>query len=443
MAVRGGVTLPSALPSSPTPDADTVLGPPVALHPRHPHGLTRPRGRVPEPAHLRPSSPPRNRRPGPAAPPACARNPALLRCRPASPPPSSASPGTALHPASARWPWPACPAPAPLGPGAPADLPPPRAGLGRPAQRPRRLAPVRPPTCRLRAGPPEPPAPRPRPGPAARPCAHRAVPRARLPVVAHLHHRAPGRLQRLCRVRRAASSSRLPAPPLAGSSPALSDSCPRSRPLRRRLRCRATPGLPASLPPGRAGPAASLRLLRLRFASRLRIRLRRPPQPWAGLRSTPPQVAAGYPVPAAGSCDSRRCHPRPASPGRLRVAASPTAGPRLCVARRLVAAGFPTLCRLRLRSVRPARAGSCASRRIPPPTSPASGRLLARPAGSPLPADVRLRTRPPPRAGSACSPTRASGSSPQARSRPALQSTSAHASAGYVRAVSGRLGKVG
>nr|XP_020160873.2 translation initiation factor IF-2-like [Aegilops tauschii subsp. strangulata] len=67
---------------------------------------------------------------------------------------------------------------------------------------------------------------------------------------------------------------------------------------------------------------------------------------------------------------------------------------------------------------------------------PATARPLA---GSPLPAGVRLRTRPPPRAGSACSPPRASGSSPQAPPRPALHSTPARASAGYVRAVSGRL----
>nr|XP_020163938.1 uncharacterized protein DKFZp434B061-like [Aegilops tauschii subsp. strangulata] len=110
--------------------------------------------------------------------------------------------------------------------------------------------------------------------------------------------------------------------------------------------------------------------------------------------------------------------------------------------------------RVRLPGAAPRPAGSgerrarppaprASAHRIPPPTSPASGRLLARPAGSPLPAGVRLRTRPPPRAGSACSPPRASGSSPQARSRPALHSTPAHASAGYVRAVSGRLGKVG
>nr|XP_020160463.1 translation initiation factor IF-2-like [Aegilops tauschii subsp. strangulata] len=46
-------------------------------------------------------------------------------------------------------------------------------------------------------------------------------------------------------------------------------------------------------------------------------------------------------------------------------------------------------------------------------------RRLAHSAGSPLPAGIRPRTRPPPRAGSACSPPRASGSSPQARSRPA------------------------
>nr|XP_040243762.1 basic proline-rich protein-like [Aegilops tauschii subsp. strangulata] len=46
-------------------------------------------------------------------------------------------------------------------------------------------------------------------------------------------------------------------------------------------------------------------------------------------------------------------------------------------------------------------------------------RRLAHSAGSPLPAGVRPRTQPPPRAGSACSLPRASGSSPQARSRPA------------------------
>nr|XP_020197002.1 actin cytoskeleton-regulatory complex protein PAN1-like [Aegilops tauschii subsp. strangulata] len=67
---------------------------------------------------------------------------------------------------------------------------------------------------------------------------------------------------------------------------------------------------------------------------------------------------------------------------------------------------------------------------------PATARLLA---GSPLPVGVRLRTRLPPRAGSACSPPRASGSSPQAPPRPALHSTPARASASCVHAVSGRL----
>nr|XP_020161928.1 basic proline-rich protein-like [Aegilops tauschii subsp. strangulata] len=255
--------------------------------------------------------------------------------------------------------------------------------------------------------------------------------------------------------------------PVAGQGPAPAGTSapPRTAPSRLPPHARAAPPPPAGVraplrltAPCRLFPAVG-RLPRIRPHQRCCARHPPRPQPAAVALGRPPLLATSGRgrVPRTGSRSPR---PSPVPPAPAFGRASPALGlPRPAPGRRLAHSRPAPPCRSPPRGCRlPSYADSAfapCARPGPAPAPPAGSRPRRRPrlaasslgrpararplAGSPLPAGVRLRSRPSPRAGSAYSPPRASGSSPQTPPRPARHSTLARASAGYVRAVSGRL----